>query len=288
MPSVSPIDPPPDLPPPDEWTDRRAYANPRNNFVAVFHDPREFRMGADAWKIDLLEADRSIINDHYRLRDFGTGLGFHHTHPYQPWDSSGEILAVTDWSPKVASYSIRDRESIDWNDVAFPISIVGSFSIPRFAAVTTDGAFLHTSSGELISKLAVSTPKNEFPEFHWIADSSTTFAVGRASVCTPPSITFFDGESARLDSIEPVDPLRMLPYDAARYSRIPRNRFSLVINRGHRCVGSLLDTWSQIEFHPQKNELVLSIYRPTSDVFDLEGALACNVELKRTAIRIKA
>jgi len=244
-------------------------------------------MGADAWKLDLLEADRSIIDDHYRLRDFGSGLGFHHAHPYQPWDSSGEILAVTDWSPKVVSYSIRDRESTDWNGVAFPISIVGSFSIPRFAVVTTDGAFLHTSTGELISKMAVSTPKNEFPEFHWIADPSTTFAVGRASTSTPPSITFFDGESGRLDSIETLDPLRMLPYDAERYSQIPRGRYSLVINRGTRCVGSLLDTWSHIEFRPQKNELLLSIYRPTSDVFDLDGAPACDVELKRTAIQIK-
>jgi hypothetical protein len=69
-----------------------------------------------------------------------------------------------------------------------------------------------------------------------------------------------------------------MPYEAEKYKSVPRGRYSLIVSPLTRAVGSLLDVWSEVVYDQERELLFLSTYRPVSEVFELDGHPACEVE----------
>lgn len=278
MPSVCQVNLPREYEGPAEWRDRYEYVN-GDQMTFVLRDPCEFRMGADSWQIDLLDSNRSVIRNHPQLT---SSAGVRRMHPYQPWDSTRQNIAICDWSRRIATYSVETGSFTEWNDFGFPISIVGSFSIPRFAVVSRDDSFLTDTKGAVVAVLGSMVPSERERTIFWIPDTPILFAIESAS----SALAFFDGENGEVINRVSIDPDTYLPYDRAAYTSVSREHFTLRERSGTRCVGWLLDTWTQIEFLGSEKLLLLSVYRPTTGVSIIDGQHTCNVELRRVALQI--
>ena len=88
------------------------------------------------------------------------------------------------------------------------------------------------------------------------------FALSRSGVHAPSEIHYHDLTGTIVDSAS-LDPLMLVPYDAAACERIRRDTWSLRTGPGTWAVGSLLDRWGQARYDVANGRLLLSVLRPT-------------------------
>ena len=86
-----------------------------------------------------------------------------------------------------------------------------------------------------------------------------------------------------------IEPEALVPYDAAAYRSLGRQRYVLVNGPGERAVAELLDRWSVGRFDPSTQVLSLGVMRPASGLrmvpaFTGPGGpteeLGCSAELR--------
>jgi hypothetical protein len=260
------------------WKEEQVYRSPDGTRDAVFHDPFEFHMGADAWKLKIINTISGNTETHRKLESFQYGNSLLHPRSYAPW--SGSTLLIANWSPGCCLYDVRKQDLIKISSSGYPVSAIGSPHPTRFVLTTTELSVLLKGSGEDLTKINISFPEQEYPEFRWMRSADCFFAIHRPNKSTSPCISFFDGASGmNLCSIR-LDPDELLPYNRSAYKAIQRAAFSLAINKGCHCVGHFLDVWSNAEFNEQSETLSLRVYRPSSSVYDHQGIATCDVEEK--------
>ncbi len=243
-------------------------------------------MGLEVWSIDILQSEKSILDVHPPLKRFATEGHFFNPKNYQPWDASAETIAISGWERGVASYSVTDSILYCWTGIDYAISIIGSKTIPKYAAVTSKASYLFTPQGDLFNKLDLITPEDNFPDLFWVSDSDLLFSISSTSKKAIPEMTFYDGNSGdRVGSIK-IDPKELVPYDHQSFSKLSRETYSLFVNGATRSVGYLLDQWAKVEFFEESNVILLSIFRPTSEIYRLGKEAVCDVGLKKVAFKI--
>src|SRR5262245_42566642 len=138
-------------------------------------------------------------------------------------------------------------------------------------AITYDGLvqILDTNAADVAS-ISTRHPQNEYPGVFWWRDGKQILVVGRESQSSRSRLSVFDATSGQLLGIADFDPLDLLPYEQAEYTRLSRDGYSLRTGWGVRSAGHLLDTWSQLEFDPDQCLMRGTVYRPEGPC-ELEG-----------------
>jgi hypothetical protein len=85
---------------------------------------------------------------------------------------------------------------------------------------------------------------------------------------------------------EDFDPSDFLPYDEGAFRKLARNGLSLDLGRGTAAVGSLLDTWSRIEFDHEARTLRAFVYRPVGPCVNTGGEYTCRAEERGVEVTV--
>jgi hypothetical protein len=265
-------------PPPGErgWHEEHHYYSPDGSFDAEFRDPVEVRMSAYAWQFAIVRAESKEPIRHPGFTAFEKDGGIDHLRPYQPWDSQGQRVCLSNLKGALRLFDIPSQTTLPAACLGFPVSALGSLSVPRFVVVGTEGPLLADSSGTQVARLSAPTPEHEFPEFRWFRHGECLWCLSRPRRNAYPRITFFQGATGDVLCTIRVDPNALVPYDSDQYKAIKRDRFSLVIGRGTQCAGDFLDTWSDLEFDSASGVVHLCTYRPTGPVYRYEDTDVCD------------
>src|SRR5262245_2077006 len=87
-----------------EWTNERSFASPASSWVAYFHDPFEWHMGADGWKLSLFENGKDVTKRHRYIEATQQDKGYHLPGKYDPWCRNRPIIAVNAWDGVLRIY----------------------------------------------------------------------------------------------------------------------------------------------------------------------------------------
>jgi hypothetical protein len=245
-------------------------------------------MGADGWQAKLFYNGRDVSVKHEVLKASRTGKGFHLPAKYSPWCYTEPVLALHPWDSTLHLYHADSRRSAQRKLVNFPREIQWA-PLGNMLAITHDGCvqILNKNGGDVAS-IPIRHPSFEYPEMFWWCDGRRIFVVNRESRKVKAKISFFDSTGGRLLGSTDFDPLELLPYDQAAYSRIERDRYSLLIGSGTRSVGYLLDTWSHLEFDIERSLLRGTVYRPDGPCEQRDGEYTCAAKERGVEITIRA
>src|SRR5215510_11141651 len=99
MPSIEILQPAHPAETPQEWPDQWDYPSPDGTWKVTYLNPTEFRMGADAWAIQLIHKGQDVLSQYPTLSGMSEGPGFRD--PTQsPWCSDNDYLALQTWRDK--------------------------------------------------------------------------------------------------------------------------------------------------------------------------------------------
>jgi hypothetical protein len=205
----------------------------------------------------------------------GTGTGFHLPTKYALWCRSNPVLVLHPWDSAIHFYDVHNRKSKRRKLGNFPLQIQWA-PVRELLAITCDGHVqILDISAEDVASISIRHPKYEYLVVFWWRDGERILVIGRKSQSAKTRLSVFDSTSGRLLGVAGFDPLELLPYDQAGYTRISRNRYSLNIGHGTRCVRYLLDTWSLLEFDIDRCLLRGTVYRPEGPCEQREGDYMC-------------
>jgi len=264
--------------------EKREFASPDGLWLAVFHDPYEWHMGANGWRLSVLMSKNKLSISNSDLEKLSKGKGFICPLNYVPWSANSRTLALCSWDSGLVYFSPSSNVCQVQN--LFPQIIQWSSTI-NYLLVFSNGQFTVLDTvGNHISQIDWETATHELPHSGWMKSQNTFFIIGRSSERAKPRITFINSENGAIVSDELLDPEKLVPYDEGKYKSIPRGRYSLVLSASTRSVGSLLDTWGDMIHDQEKGMVFLSVYRPTSKVYKLDGNPVCQVEKKWISLKL--
>lgn len=263
---------------------KREFASPDGLWLAVFHDPYEWHMGANGWLLSVLSTKNELSIANSDIEKFSKGKGFISPLNYVPWSANSRTLALCSWDSGLVYFSPSSKVCQVQN--LFPEIIQWSSTI-NYLLVFSNGQFtvLDTVGNHLL-QIDWETATYELPHTGWMKSQNIFFIIGRSSERAKPRITFINSENGAIVSDELLDPEKLVPYDEGKYKSIPRGRYSLVLSASTRLVGSLLDTWGDMIHDQEKGMVFLSVYRPTSKVYKLDGNPVCQVEKKWVSLKM--
>ena len=234
----------------------------------VLHDPEEMRMGVLAWQPKLLRNEDDVSAAHHVL--ISSRTAFRLPMNYAPWCRSDPIVVLNQWASVIHLYNVDDRRCIQRELGVYPLQIQWA-PVGNRLAITYDGLvqILDTNAADVAS-ISIRHPQNEYPGVFWWRDGKQILVVGRESQSSRSRLSVFDATSGQLLGIADFDPLDLLPYEQAEYTRLSRDGYSLRTGWGVRSAGHLLDTWSQLEFDPDQCLMRGTVYRPEGPC-ELEG-----------------
>ncbi len=250
-----------------EWEESRVFAS-GNGRKAIFRNPAEFRMGAYAWELEVLEDAAKKL--------FATG-GLHCPHPYQPWSHDSLCLFLSSWQEGSLIQEIASGFTHKLKLDGFVLSTLGSRRYPKFLTVTDKGEYLVAIDGKVEQILSVRRPKHGYPYLCWFDKAGHFFAVENQGAGLA-SLRFFDAETGEGKLDIPLNPTWLFPYDEATYRSLGRDSFALVLSESTQCVGSLMDEWSSIDFDENSEVLKLMVYRPVGRIFEKRNQRVCKVQ----------
>ena len=270
----------------DDLWERREFVSPDRSWLAVFHDPYEWHMGATGWQLSVssLKTRVAIINSD--LEKLSNGKGLVCPLDYSPWSADSQVLALRFWQSGLVFFEPLSNDfqvinlhphSVQWSPIANYLLV---FLNGQFAILDKNGKNLNTINWK--------TAEDELPRVGWMPSGTVFFIIGRASKRAKPRITFVNAENGTVISNELLDPVKLLPYNNDEYKSIPRGSYSLVLSPTTRSVGSLLDTWHDVIYDQAKGTIFLSVYRPISKVYELDRRPVCQVEKKWIALKMYA
>ena len=264
--------------------DRREFASPDDLWLAVFHDPYEWHMGANGWRLSVLSSKNQFSISNADLERLSKGKGFTCPLDYVPWSTDSKILALCSWDSGLVFFDALSNicqvqklfpQIIQWSST-FPYLLI--FSNGQFTVLDTAGNHLSQTEWKIVAY--------ELPHSGWIKSQNIFFIIGRSSETAKPRITFINAENGKIVSDELIEPEKLVPYDKDEYKNIPRGKYSLILSASTRSVGSLLDTWNDVIYDQEKGIIFLSVYRPTSKVYKLDSNPVCQVEKKWVSLKM--
>lgn len=259
------------------WPDEEVFPTSDGARELRLSKPDELRMGLTYWsEIHLSEHGHDITERHSLLLE-AVGHGPFPQRCFVPWSASGDKLVITslksDRQGLQAGFLIYD---INLRQVA--VAKQGSLGLqscswspaePLVMVVSSDAAEVLAAGGAHRWRIGHAGTPPRFVAGGWTQTGGYCFWNSRRLETGSQSIRFVDSASGRLVAEEDIDPAALLPYDEQRYAQLNRDMWVLVLSKGTRGSGRLLDEWSYGRFDPSTQMLELGIYRPTSDVYPL-------------------
>jgi hypothetical protein len=270
-----------------EWTNERSFASPASSWVAYFHDPFEWHMGAEGWKLSLLLGGRDETSRHRYLRAIASGKGYYMPHKYHPWCDSRPVLALNGWDSVLHVYDVTEHRGTQ-RSIQFPMEIQWTPRGEKLAVTQAGRITVIDVNNDASVDVLISHPPDQYPELFWWPDGKSFFVASRTSARSKTELAFFNAADGRLLGHTDFDPADLLPYDADAYRKIARDGYSLRVGRGTRSVGSLLDRWLRIEFEPETQLLRAIVYRPISACEESDGQYTCAVEERGVEVAVDA
>jgi len=261
--------------PSSKWQEIRIFTA-GNGAKAVFRDPYEFRMGANAWFLEVFTRDSKK-----QLTKSGLDVPL----PYQPWSHESGHLFLSNWRTGPYLVEVASDTSTPCDLKQLPITALGSQRFPRFLVVTSEMSCLMGLDGRVERVLPFPNPASSKPHLHWFDAAGQFIAVenhgaGRAA------IRFFTWQGDPVDTI-PIDPITVFPYEETKYRGLRRDSFSLAISESVLCVGSLLDEWSAVEFQKDTGILRMRVYRPAGEIYEWQRQSVCKAEEHFVELRLR-
>jgi hypothetical protein len=217
-------------------------------------------MGVFAWQLKLLRNHDDVSAAHQILNS--SKIAFRLPIDYAPWCRSDPVVVLVGWYSFIHLYNVEDRKSIERKLGHYPLQIQWA-PVGNLLAITYDGLVqILDTSAEDVASISIRHPQNEYPGVFWWRDGKQILVVGRESQSSKSRLSVFDATSGRLLGVTDFDPLDLLPYEQAAYTRLSRDGYSLKTGWGVRSAGYLLDTWSQLEFDADQCLLRATVYRP--------------------------
>ncbi|TME68763.1 MAG: hypothetical protein E6I50_06920 [Chloroflexi bacterium] len=264
----------------------------------------ELRMGLTYWsEMRLVEHGRDITDRHPVLLS-AVGHGPVPLGCLEPWSTSGENLAVTSLRSDVSGL----QEGFLLYDLTLKHVMAarqGRWGLRTCAwsptellvlAVSNDGAEVVGAEGKHGWRIGFAAGLPTVEVAGWTESGRFCFWNAARLETGTSSIRFVEHMDGGLVAEEDVDPMLLLPYDAAKYASLSRDEWVLVMGRGTRGIGRLLDGWSLGRFDPTSQRLELGIYRPTSDPYPLPplgaepggriGQMGCSVGLRWVSMEV--
>lgn len=264
--------------------EKREFASPDQSWLAVFHDPFEWHMGADGWRLSVLSSENKISISNSDLERLSKGKGFTCPLDYAPWSADSKFLALCSWDSGLVFFD--PSSNVCHTQKLFPQIIQWSPSF-NYLLVFSNGQFtILDIAGNHLSQIDWKTAEHELPHSGWMKSQNIFFVIGRSSDRAKPRITFINAENGKIVSNELLEPEKLVPYDEGEYKNVPRGGYSLVLSASTRSVGTLLDTWNDVIYDQEKGMILLSVYRPTSKVYKLDGSPVCQVEKKWVSLKM--
>ena len=252
----------------------------------VLHDPEELRMGVYAWQLKLLRNDDDVSASHQILNSSRTA--FRLPMNYAPWCRSEPIIVLNEWASVIHLYNVNDRRSIQRKLGHYPLQIQWA-PAGNLLAIIYDGLVqILDTSAEDVASISIRRPLNGYPGVFWWRDGKQILIVGRESQSSKLRLSVFDATSGRLLGITDFDPLDLLPYEQAEYTRLSRDGYSLKTGWGVRSAGHLLDTWSQLEFDADQCLLRGIVYRPEGPCEQEGGTFTCVASERGIEVTVRA
>lgn len=281
---------------PDAASGRRhEFVSPNGQWSAVYHSPREFHMGADGWRLRLRYKGLAVGWRHAAIRTLAGATGFRCEADLQPWSHDSALMALLTWDAEPvhlyapSSKTVRQLAGVS----GFVYSLQWSPSLDRLLLTWPEKALLADRRGALRQVTPWRVASGERPDTAWTTDGHWFFVVARDSIHAPVMLTFYDGETGARAEAFALDPHELVPYDADAFSRIARDRFSLVVSPSIGAAGHLLDTWHGVGFDRPSSTLFLAVYRPVSAVYTSTappygsaGGAVCDVDERWIAVEI--
>ncbi len=267
--------------------ERREFPSPDHSWIAVFHDPYEWHMGAPGWQLSVQSSKSNLVITNSDLEKMSSTKGLVCPPDYIPWSADSKTMALCFWESGVVLFEPLSNvyrvpnlfpELIQWSPAS------------NHLLTFLDGQFvILDNTGTILTRIEWRTSGREVPHAGWLLSKNIFFVIGRLSQQAKPRIAFIDAEKGTIVSDELLDPDKLVPYNDDKYKSIPRDRHSLVLssaNRSRRSAGFLLDLWNDVIYKQDKGIIFLSIYRPVSKIFTLYGYPACEVKKKWISIKL--
>ena len=259
----------------DDLRDRREFPSPDRSWLAVFHDPYEWHMGAIGWQLSVSSSKTKSVVINPDLEKLSNGKGLVCPLDYSPWSADSKVLALCFWEsglvffePLANNFQVINLHAhiVQWSPTANHLLV---FVNSQFAILD--------KNGNVLNKVGWETAEHELPRAGWMPSGTVFFIIGRTSKRAKPRITFVNAENGTIVANELLNPEKLVPYNSDEYKSVPRGRYSLVLSPSTRSVGSLLDTWNDMNYDQEKGMIFLSVYRPISKVYELDGNPVCQV-----------
>ncbi len=250
-------------------------------------------MGLGYWgNVSLVERGQDVTARHPGLVS-ALGLGSRFLGCYRPWSHDAGALVVTTLTAhdneiqsgyvlySMSDASIRFAEPNNWVR-----GMTWSPNEDLVLIVTKTTCEVVSGAGQKVVTVANDLGRRAVIA-GWTPSGAWFFCAGPGLTGAPTDLVFYSREGHEAVRI-PLDPRELAPYDSALYSKLDRDGYCLTLSPGLRAVGRGLDEWSDCEFDPERNALIVCVLRPTSEVAPLSplrkqesdepAQLGCTVE----------
>lgn len=206
-------------------------------------------MGANAWRLRLLDRDVDVSHEH----GFLGGDDWRHPDQYQPWRVESPQLVLVSWKPAAFLYDLERQKPTVCNLSGHILAAMASRTLPRVALQGLTTTSLLDVKGKVVAVLPENPGQTERPALTWFDKANCLLVVGRERAGSPTTMAFFEATTGKAIGSVPLDPKALLPYPDSDYASIGRDRYSLILSRTTRCVGRRLDVWTQVHFDDSRS-----------------------------------
>jgi hypothetical protein len=261
--------------------------SPDGNWNLVFHNPREFHMGAEGWQVRLLHHGKDVTSQHREFFSIAEPKGFRWERDFRPWSFDSKTLAMLTWENKpVHLYQVETmvQKTLDYEGVIMN-SVQWAPDVDRLLLTFMTEGVLTDETGVEQSLVQWNIEEENTPNTFWMKRGRCFAFLGRQS--GKSQLSFYAGVDGSLKETQDLDPIDIVPYNSEAYAEIPRGHFSLrVIDPPIGAVGSLLDNWNNAVFDQTSSTLFLSIFRPVSAPFGEGEQSLCDVKQVWVAVEL--
>ena len=249
--------------------DSESYVSPDGRSKLVLGKPSEIRMGLAVWtEARLFEDEAEKTRRHGALLEV-VGNRLLPQSCYVPWDSSSHRLMLAhliedggQLAVGVVVYDVSQRAVVHENYRSGWLRTIAWSPTQELALLLTDYA-ARVMSGHDESRVVTRGFGAVVDVGGWTRTGAYAFFTARTREGTEV-LRFVSPEKGEIVLDCAIDPEALLPYEAAAYRSLGRQRYVLVNGPGERAVAELLDRWSVGRFDPSRQVLSLGVMRPAS------------------------
>jgi hypothetical protein len=203
--------------------ERREYSSPNRLWLAIFHDPYEWHMGAPGWQLSVISSKTGSAITIPEINKLSEDKGLVCPLDHSPWSANIKILDLNFWESGLVFFDPLSNVCQVKN--LFPYIIQWSPTI-NYLLVFINGRFaILDDIGNILTRIDWKTAEHTLPRVGWMASGKIFFIIGRSSKRSKSRITFFNAENGTMISNEFLDPGKLVPYDYSEYKSIPRGRY---------------------------------------------------------------